>query len=99
MAVEQVTGTLLDSVNQGVAQVYSNQQRLERGAKALQVQTANFAKQTNQWLSMYKSLNAALKELGDVKNWAQVRAGGRQSWCGGCPHTCTDSHTCIHART
>lgn len=43
-AIEGVTGTLLDSVNRGVATVYQNQQRLEVEAKALQAQTARFSK-------------------------------------------------------
>lgn len=71
-SIEAVTSALLDSVNAGVAQVYINQQRLEQEAKALQAQTARFAKQTSKWLAMYKGLNEALKELGDVKNWAKT---------------------------
>ena len=43
-SIEAVTGTLLDSVNRGVAQVYLNQQRLESESKTLQTQTARFAK-------------------------------------------------------
>jgi hypothetical protein len=29
-------------------------------------------RQTNKWLLMYRGLNESLKELGDVKNWAQT---------------------------
>jgi hypothetical protein len=44
VAIENVTGALLENVNRGVAQVYSNQQKLESESKALQIQTARFAK-------------------------------------------------------
>merc|ERR1712150_25883 len=72
LSVEEVTTCLLESVNQGVAQVYQNQQKLDGLAKALQGQTVRFAKQTNKWVTMYRNLNAALLELGDVTNWAQT---------------------------
>jgi len=71
-AVDELTETLLTDVNKDVSAVYQNQQRLEQEAKALQTQTSRFVKQTNKWLAMYKSLNDSLKELGDVKNWAET---------------------------
>jgi len=43
---------------------------LERNKK-LHAQTARFTRQTNRWLTMYQGLNDAIKELGDVSNWAQ----------------------------
>jgi len=70
-SVEAVASVLLDSVNTGVSNVYENQQKLEQEARTLGAQTARFAKQTNRWLAMYHGLNEALKELGDVRNWAQ----------------------------
>jgi len=69
-AISRLTGVLLDSVNQGVAQVYTNQQKLEDQCKSLQNQTAVFAKQTQKWLTLYRGFNESLMELGDVKNWA-----------------------------
>ena len=71
-AISRLTGVLLDSVNQGVAQVYANQQKLEDKCKSLQNQTAVFTKQTQKWLTLYRGFNESLMELGDVKNWAST---------------------------
>eukprot|EP00027_Filamoeba_sp_ATCC50430_P000328 CAMPEP_0168557000 /NCGR_PEP_ID=MMETSP0413-20121227/9184_1 /TAXON_ID=136452 /ORGANISM="Filamoeba nolandi, Strain NC-AS-23-1" /LENGTH=118 /DNA_ID=CAMNT_0008587987 /DNA_START=26 /DNA_END=382 /DNA_ORIENTATION=- len=71
-SVGNFTNELLDTVNSGVAQVFVNQQRLESETQQLQQQTKRFAKQTNQWISMIDNFNAALKEIGDVENWAKT---------------------------
>ncbi|XP_072349783.1 biogenesis of lysosome-related organelles complex 1 subunit 1-like isoform X3 [Scyliorhinus torazame] len=55
----------------GVAQAYVNQRKLDNEVKTLQIQAAQFAKQTQQWLGMVDSFNQALKEIGDVENWAR----------------------------
>uniref|UniRef100_UPI00358EF516 biogenesis of lysosome-related organelles complex 1 subunit 1-like n=1 Tax=Myxine glutinosa TaxID=7769 RepID=UPI00358EF516 len=54
-----------------VGRAYQNQRRLDAEAKNLQVQAAQFSKQTAQWLSMVENFNQALKEIGDVENWAR----------------------------
>lgn len=54
-----------------VAQAYLNQKRLDAEAKQLQVGATNFAKQSKQWLELIDGFSSALKELGDVENWAQ----------------------------
>ncbi|NXI38018.1 BL1S1 protein, partial [Galbula dea] len=55
----------------GVAQAYVNQRKLDHEVKTLQVQAAQFAKQTGQWITMVENFNQALKEIGDVENWAR----------------------------
>ncbi|NXN90404.1 BL1S1 protein, partial [Bombycilla garrulus] len=35
------------------------------------VQAAQFARQTGHWISMVENFNQALKEIGDVENWAR----------------------------
>ncbi|NXN54281.1 BL1S1 protein, partial [Rynchops niger] len=54
-----------------VAQAYVNQRKLDHEVKTLQVQAAQFAKQTGQWITMVENFNQALKEIGDVENWAR----------------------------
>ncbi|GAM28964.1 hypothetical protein SAMD00019534_121400 [Acytostelium subglobosum LB1] len=70
-SIGAVTNGLMDSVNQGVACVFANQKKLETEARTLQVNTAKFSKQTNQWLSLIDHFNTALKEIGDVENWSR----------------------------
>ncbi|MGH0148106.1 UNVERIFIED_CONTAM: hypothetical protein FKN15_046331 [Acipenser sinensis] len=54
-----------------VAQAYVNQRKLDHEVKTLQTQAGQFAKQTSQWISMVENFNQALKEIGDVENWAR----------------------------
>ena len=51
---------------------YSNQRALENEAKLLQQHVNQFSKQTTQWMTMLENFNTALKELGDVENWART---------------------------
>uniref|UniRef100_A0A4W6DXR3 Biogenesis of lysosome-related organelles complex 1 subunit 1 n=1 Tax=Lates calcarifer TaxID=8187 RepID=A0A4W6DXR3_LATCA len=66
-----LTEALVDHLNVGVAQAYINQRKLDHEVKTLQVQASQFSKQTAQWISMVEGFNQALKEIGDVENWAR----------------------------
>ncbi|XP_043939661.1 biogenesis of lysosome-related organelles complex 1 subunit 1 [Protopterus annectens] len=70
-AATRLTEALVDHLNVGVAQAYVNQRKLDHEVKALQTQATQFAKQTAQWISMVEGFNQALKEIGDVENWAR----------------------------
>ncbi|XP_030388517.1 biogenesis of lysosome-related organelles complex 1 subunit 1 [Scaptodrosophila lebanonensis] len=70
-ASNELTQALVDHLNVGVAQAYLNQKRLDVEAKQLHVGATNFAKQTQQWLQLIDNFSSALKELGDVENWAR----------------------------
>lgn len=56
-----LTEALVDHLNVGVAQAYMNQRKLDHEVKTLQVQAAQFAKQTGQWIGMVENFNQALK--------------------------------------
>ncbi|NXA56843.1 BL1S1 protein, partial [Nothocercus julius] len=70
-AATSLTEALVDHLNVGVAQAYVNQRKLDREVRTLQAQAAQFARQTGQWIAMVESFNQALKEIGDVENWAR----------------------------
>jgi len=71
-SVSTVTNALMDSVNGGVAVVFSQQKKLEVEAKILQTQANRFCRQTTQWLTLLDNFNQSLKELGDLENWAKA---------------------------
>nr|XP_016928481.1 biogenesis of lysosome-related organelles complex 1 subunit 1 [Drosophila suzukii] len=74
-ASNELTQSLVDTLNVGVAQAYLNQKRLDAEAKQLHMGATNFAKQTHQWLQLIDQFSSALKELGDVENWARSIEG------------------------
>uniref|UniRef100_A0A1E1WDY5 Biogenesis of lysosome-related organelles complex 1 subunit 1 n=1 Tax=Pectinophora gossypiella TaxID=13191 RepID=A0A1E1WDY5_PECGO len=71
VAANDLTQALVDHLNVGVAQAYLNQKKLDAEAKLLHQGAINFAKQTQQWLALVENFSSALKEIGDVENWAR----------------------------
>lgn len=67
---ELVTAHLFAEVQAGVGAIYRNQRVLQSEAATLQANTARFVRSSDKWLQLSSSLNTALKELGDVHNWA-----------------------------
>eukprot|EP00041_Stephanoeca_diplocostata_P004701 m.49064 g.49064 ORF g.49064 m.49064 type:complete len:128 (+) comp15299_c0_seq1:217-600(+) len=70
-AAQNVTKVMVQSLNEGVAKVFSTQKQLEVEAKQLQTSLQKYTKLSNQWISMVENFNQALKEIGDVENWAE----------------------------
>ncbi|KAF7722749.1 Bioproteinsis of lysosome- organelles complex 1 subunit 1 [Apophysomyces ossiformis] len=52
--------------------VITRQKVLEQELRGLVDQTARYTRQTKQWLSLVDNFNSALKEIGDIENWATV---------------------------
>ncbi|RHZ79641.1 hypothetical protein Glove_143g21 [Diversispora epigaea] len=71
-SVSEVTDCLADTLNERVASIFKTQREIESEARRLSTQSLKYTKQTKQWLNMLDSFNSALKELGDVQNWAEV---------------------------
>ncbi|XP_011433698.2 biogenesis of lysosome-related organelles complex 1 subunit 1-like [Crassostrea angulata] len=71
VASSALTHALVDHLNGGVAQAYVNQKKLDTETKILQANASQFCRQTTQWLKLVDDFNTALKELGDVENWAK----------------------------
>lgn len=55
-----------------MAQAYLNEKKIANEMKTLTSNSAQFAKQTTQWLTLIENFNRALKELGHVQSWAKA---------------------------
>jgi 4-alpha-glucanotransferase len=69
-SLREVQKSLVLEVNQGIVQIFFNQQQLENESKRMHANSVKFSKQSTNWLTLFTQLNASVKELGDVENWA-----------------------------
>lgn len=70
-SLKDVSKSLVIEVNQGIVQLFTNQQNLENESKKLHTQSIKFSKLSTNWVQLYQNLNTSVKELGDVDNWSQ----------------------------
>ncbi|GMP48942.1 hypothetical protein CsSME_00016114 [Camellia sinensis var. sinensis] len=63
---------LVETVNGGVQESFVNEKRIELEIRSLAATIMRFAKQTDQWLSVSRSINTAIKEIGDFENWMKT---------------------------
>lgn len=62
---------MITNLYSSVAQAYLNEKKLDHEARQLQLNAANFSRQAQQWLQLVENFSSALKEVGDVDNWAR----------------------------
>ncbi|RUS22142.1 GCN5-like protein 1-domain-containing protein [Endogone sp. FLAS-F59071] len=65
IAVNQLTDSLTETLNERISEVFTRQKEIEIEARKLSAQTTRYAKQTKQWLNMIEGFNAALKVRGE----------------------------------
>ncbi|KAI8991977.1 biogenesis of lysosomal organelles complex-1, subunit 1 [Mycotypha africana] len=71
-STKDLTDALNDYVNEGVAEMLSKEKELEQHSRKLSTQISQYTNQTQQWLSLVDDFNASIKEMGDVRNWAEI---------------------------
>ena len=71
-AVESLTANSVKELNEGVAQAYLNQHKLDSEARKLQVNVSKLTKQAQQWMIVCNNLNGAVKDLGDISTWTKT---------------------------
>ena len=67
----QLNILLVDKMNSRVEGAYINQKKLQSHTRQLQYNAATMQRQTDDWLKLLDGFNTALKEVGDVVNWAK----------------------------
>ncbi|CAG9320177.1 unnamed protein product [Blepharisma stoltei] len=63
---------ILNSLNSQVEALHENQKQIEVQTKQFRQESTKLATQTKKWITMYDQLNDALKQVGDIVNWAEI---------------------------
>ncbi|KAL3096157.1 hypothetical protein niasHT_029193 [Heterodera trifolii] len=72
VAAHELTEALVDHLNHRVSYAYNLQKRLDVECKKLETQSAALARHADAWVALVGDMNQALKEVGDVDNWARA---------------------------
>ncbi|CAB4313137.1 unnamed protein product [Prunus armeniaca] len=67
-----VAELLVEAVNGGVKELFINEKRIELEIWVLTATISSFIQQTDRWLSLTRSNNTAIKEMGDFENWMKI---------------------------
>lgn len=71
-AIEGLTSKSVKDLNEGIAQAYLNQHKLDAESRKLQANVAKLTNQAQQWMTICNSLNGAVKDLGDTASWTKM---------------------------
>ncbi|KAJ3347916.1 biogenesis of lysosome- organelles complex 1 subunit 1 [Entophlyctis luteolus] len=71
-SINNLSDVLIETVNTPVSLAFSNQQRIESLEASVLAESKLFALNARKWLAMVNKLNASLKELGNVEDWARA---------------------------
>ena len=66
----KASAALVDSTNKDAFAVFNAEQHIESQIKDLSAQTEQFQKKLHQWGLLFSRFDAAMKEMGDLNNWA-----------------------------
>uniref|UniRef100_A0A914HLK3 Biogenesis of lysosome-related organelles complex 1 subunit 1 n=1 Tax=Globodera rostochiensis TaxID=31243 RepID=A0A914HLK3_GLORO len=72
VAAHGLTEVLVDHLNHRVSHAYNQQKRLDVECKKLEAQSVALARHADAWVALVGEMNQALKEIGDVDNWARA---------------------------
>ena len=72
VAVRTASEGMMDCLNENVSAVFMGQKLIDREVRKVQTQATKYSRQTSQWLTLLDGFQSALKELGDVENWAKT---------------------------
>jgi DNA anti-recombination protein RmuC len=62
---------VVEASNKEVIELFNTEASIERHIKELAQQSEAFHQKMQQWGSLFVKFNKSLKEIGDVRNWAQ----------------------------
>ena len=71
-SIGAATDSMMDSINGATVSVWHKQQQLEAETSLLHQQTQRLVANSAEWHSLHQRFHHALKELGDIENWART---------------------------
>eukprot|EP00252_Welwitschia_mirabilis_P009965 TRINITY_DN2294_c0_g1_i1.p1 TRINITY_DN2294_c0_g1~~TRINITY_DN2294_c0_g1_i1.p1 ORF type:complete len:128 (+),score=37.90 TRINITY_DN2294_c0_g1_i1:200-583(+) len=80
-AATHASALLVDVINAGVQESFVNEKRIELETRALAATVQHYTKQMNKWLTAVRTLDTAIKEIGDFENWMKIMEHDCENIC------------------